>query len=96
MDFGSRIEQQYDTAANPYHNSLHAADVCQSINYILRQNCVTVRFTFLTFCLKNGHFFFRKFQFCYENYSELAGRFGSDGVVVCEYHSRRKPHRPYK
>merc|ERR1719334_392859 len=40
MDFGAKIESLYDANGNAYHNSIHAADVCQSLNYIFRQNCV--------------------------------------------------------
>ena len=43
MDFGAKIESLYDANGNAYHNSIHAADVCQSLNYIFRQNCVMNR-----------------------------------------------------
>ena len=43
MDFGAKIESLYDSNGNAYHNSIHAADVCQSLNYIFRQTCVMKR-----------------------------------------------------
>lgn len=35
--FLARIEEGYQRFRNPYHNNLHAADVCQTIHYMLCQ-----------------------------------------------------------
>lgn len=35
--FLARIEDGYQRHANPYHNNLHAADVCQTVHYMLCQ-----------------------------------------------------------
>ena len=57
MDFGAKIESLYDANGNAYHNSIHAADVCQSLNYIFRQNCVMNRvFKWLPFDFNSPSF----------------------------------------
>lgn len=41
--FLSRIEDGYCKYKNPYHNNLHAADVAQSVHYMLYQTGLMVR-----------------------------------------------------
>jgi len=38
----SRIEEGYNRHQNPYHNNLHAADVAQSVHYMLCQSGLMV------------------------------------------------------
>lgn len=42
-NFLNRVEQGYLRYGNPYHNNLHAADVAQTVHYMLCQTGLMVR-----------------------------------------------------
>ena len=42
--WAEKLEDFYNKKQNPYHNSLHAADVVQTLHYIIQQNSVVVIF----------------------------------------------------
>lgn len=40
--WAEKLEELYNKKRNPYHNALHAADVVQTVHYIIQQNSVVV------------------------------------------------------
>lgn len=44
-NFLNRVEQGYLRYGNPYHNNLHAADVAQTVHYMLCQTGLMVSFS---------------------------------------------------
>lgn len=40
--WAEKLEDLYNKKQNPYHNALHAADVVQTLHYLIQQNSVVV------------------------------------------------------
>ena len=54
--FLGRIEEGYCRYRNPYHNNLHAADVAQTVHYMLCQTGLMVIFKFLSIANSFSYF----------------------------------------